>query len=82
MDTKRLCGYLRLAGDVLEKDFSQHEPSSPSGELFEVTLANRNYTGPLLGCWFERGKAEMGAVAVERFIRAGYAAARIDPGSF
>ena len=82
MDTKRLCGYLRLACDVLKKDFSQLEPSSPRGELFEVTLANRRYSGPLMGCWFERGKAEMGAVAAERFIRAGYAATRIDPGSF
>jgi len=82
METKRLCGYLRLACDVLEREFPSGEASSAGGELFEVTLANRNYTGPLLGCWFERGKAEMDAAAAERFIREGYSTRRIDPGSF
>ena len=80
MEKKRLCGYLRLACAVLGKDYSQYERRPTEGELFEVTLVNRHYTGPLLGCWFERDQAEMGAVAAERFIRAGYSIRRIEPG--
>ena len=80
MEAKRSCGNLRLACAVVGRPqreatdlLRELEASMASPECeFKVQLANRFYTGPLRGVWFENGTAYVGAAAAERFAAAGY----------
>ncbi len=82
---ERIRGYLRLACTVA--GHSEGESQRMFAELvhalnladnvFEVTLPNRNYTGPQMGHWFENGVAQVDGVAAARFAAAGYEVRRL-----
>ncbi len=81
MDPKRLRGYIRLAcavtGAGRAKERRALSALGGNDALYEVTLPNRHYTGPLLGEWFEDGMAQVGEAASERFRSRGYAVRKL-----